>query len=264
MTIEEVLTNMEEENYEIKIDNGIKNKKENNLEMNIFQKLTYIQNDLLEIPIPKNGKNPFGNFKYYELEDLLPPILKLCKTYGCTLFFDFPITDGECEKGVLNLINWIDKEDCIKVTVPFPKLEKLPKMNYAQSSGTYQTYMKRYLILHTFDIVEKEIIDSGLLEEENKKQEKKSIKQKPQSAVKQQPKPINKNSKITEKKEESVVNEKPEVLKKVEAKCHELYGGEECTGKLLNKVSLQMFNKKEITLDERKEIFEYIKTMKKK
>ena len=254
MTIEEALNEMEEENYEISIEENSKDD-EINVNMNIFQKLTYIQNDLLEIPIPKNGKNPFGNFKYYELEDLLPPILKLCKTYGCTLFFNFPTINGECERGVLNLINWEDRDDCIQVEVPFPKLEKLPKMNFAQSSGTYQTYMKRYLILHTFDIVEKEVIDSGFIEEQNKR----TTNSQRVSTNKQQPQKTNKP--LKEKTEKSS-SEKPACLEKVIKKCHELYGEEECNGKVLNKVSLQMFNNKQLTLDERKAVFNYIKTLK--
>lgn len=234
MTIEETIRDMKKEKSDV--------------EMNIFQKLTYIQNELLEVNIPKNGKNKFGGFSYYELDDLLPPILKLCKVYGCTLYFNFPLSEeGECKRGVLNLINWEDKDDYIKVEVPFPTLEKLPKMNFAQSSGTYQTYMKRYLILHTFDIVEGEVIDSGFLESPTQKN-----------------KGINHDSSQKPTESENIKkNDKPECLSKVIAKCKELYGEKECDDKLLNKVSLQMFNKKELTLDERKEMFNYIKTLKK-
>ena len=169
---EEFIEEMKEELIEEVIDKEQPKIEEENItsRMSIYQKLTYIQNELLEVPIPKNGKNPFGGFSYYELEDLLPPILKLCKKYGCTLYFNFPSIEGNCYKGVLNLINWDDSSDIIKIEVPFPQLEKLPKMNYAQVSGTYQTYMKRYLILHTFGIVEKEVIDSGVLDKDNKKQ----------------------------------------------------------------------------------------------
>ena len=112
-------------------------------DMSIYQKLTNMQNDLLETNIPKSGKNKFGGFDYYELDDLLPPILMLCKQYQCSLFFDFPYDlEAGCYKGVLHLISWNNVEDKINVEVPFPQLEKLPKMNWAQSSGTYQTYMK--------------------------------------------------------------------------------------------------------------------------
>lgn len=195
-------------------------------EMNILEKLTNIQNDLLEIAIPKSGHNQFGHFDYYTLEDLLPPILKLCKTYGCTLFFDFPP-----EKGQLYLINWRNKADKICVEVPFAQLEKLPKMNWAQSSGTYQTYMKRYLILHTFDIIEEEVIDS-LQFEDGKSKSKKSF--------------------------EKV----PPVMNKIIKKCKELHPDVECDKKLLNNVSLNMFKNKEITKKEREDVFNYLKDKK--
>lgn len=262
--IEEIKQEVEIEEIEKEEANEVKIEIEQG--MNIYEKLTYIQNDLLEIPIPKNGKNPFGGFNYYELEDLLPPILKLCKKYGCTLYFNFPVVEGNAYTGELNLINWDDKHDRIKVVVPFPQLEKLPKMNYAQVSGTYQTYMKRYLILHTFDIVEKEVIDSGFLEENGKKS-KKNVKKNGvvtnthKTTQKKNSKNNNESSNDNEKKDiESI--EEPACLQKVRERCHELHSEKECNGKLLNKVSLKMFNDKEITLDERKEVFNYIKTLK--
>lgn len=282
MTIEEALQDMEKEQInENPIEEIEKNTEEN---MSIYQKLTYIQNDLLEIPIPKNGKNPFGGFNYYELEDLLPPILKLCKKYGCTLYFNFPSIEGTCHSGVLNLINWNDKYDAIKVEVPFPQLEKLPKMNYAQVSGTYQTYMKRYLILHTFDIVEKEVIDSGFLEQGDKKRnnstkkssttsksngtQTKSVSKTNDTQTKSTPKSQNNSTSedksidsLNQEKNSNDKTEKPECFQKVIDKCHELYSEKECNWKLLNKVSLKMFNDKELTLDERKQIFNYIKTL---
>lgn len=213
--------------------------------MNIYQKLTNMQNDLLEVNIPKSGKNKFGGFDYYELDDLLPPILLLCKQYECTLFFNFPFDiDANCYKGVLNLISWNDKGDKIMVEVPFPELEKLPKMNWAQSSGTYQTYMKRYLILHTFDIVEDEVIDSSDYHEEYNGNQKKG------NGVK---KATNGNGKKMN------ITKKPAVLQKVIDKCKQEYPDKECDKKMLNGVSMRMLRDKEITRDERKEVYDYLK-----
>ena len=220
--------------------------------MNIYEKLTNMQNDLLEVNIPKSGKNKFGGFNYYELDDLLPPILILCKQYGCTLFFNFPTdVDGNCNRGTLNLVNWSDKEDKILVEVPFPQLEKLPKMNYAQSSGTYQTYMKRYLILHTFDIVEDEIIDATEMSVEVDKQERaKSSKGGKANATKGKTAP----------KKKMNVQKKPKALQKVIDRFYEENGTDaECTPNKLNGLSMKMFREKEITKDERVEIYDYLK-----
>ena len=205
--------------------------------MSVCEKLTRIQAELLQIPMNKSGKNSFGGFSYYTLDDLLPPITLLCLKYGTTLFFDFPTVEGTCDHGELLLVNWHNKEDFIKIEVPFPQLEKLPKMNWAQSSGTYQTYMKRYLLLHAFNIIEEEVIDASNPEDFSNNNE--TIKSAP----------------LKIKKEK-----KPAVISKVENKCKELYPDEECTdSKLLNKVSLKMLQNKEITKAERKEIFEYLK-----
>lgn len=215
--------------------------------MNIYQKLTNIQNDLLEINIPKSGKNSFGGFAYYELDDLLPPILMLCKQYSCTLYFNFPYdVEAQCYKGVLNLINWENKDDKILVEVPFPQLEKLPKMNWAQSSGTYQTYMKRYLILHTFDIMEAEIIDSSAHMGELTKETGNDNESKVKST------PVQKKKKVN-------VTKKPVALQKVIDRCREENPDVECDKKLLNTTSLTMFKSNELTKKERAEIFEYLK-----
>lgn len=208
-------------------------------EMNIYEKLTRMQNELLQIPIDKSGKNAFGGFSYYTLDDLFPPIILLCEKYGATLFFNFPSIDGICTHGELHLVNWNDKDDKIIVEVPFAELEKLPKMNWAQSSGTYQTYMKRYLILHTFNIIEDEVIDASNPDEINDSKD------------------VNDKGSLKIKKEK-----KPKSIQKVIAKCKEEHPEEECDSKLLNRVSLTMLKNKEITQKERKEIFEYLKNKK--
>lgn len=190
----------------------------------IYEKLALIQNELLAIPIAKSGKNKFGGFDYYELEDLIPPVIKLCIKYGCTPIFSFPTG-----KGVLKLVNWEDKEDVICIEVPFAELEKLPKMNYAQSSGTYQTYMKRYLLLHMFQFCEGEIIDATNHEETNSV----NFVKKPST---------------------------PKIVLKVQQRCKELYPDRECDKQLLNKVSMKMFKDKEITKEERGEIYKFVKS----
>jgi hypothetical protein len=196
--------------------------------MNIYQKLTSIQYDLLSISIPKSGENKFGGFKYYELSDMLPPIITLCKEYDVNLRFSFPVNEeGECYKGILYLTNGEDPQDVLCTEVPFAKLEKLPKMNWAQSSGTYQTYMKRYLLLHTFMVMEDEIIDS--LDGQTESNHKKTMK-----AI-------------------------PPAVKKVQEKCKKDNPNEECDSKMLNRISYDMLKKGELTKSEREEVFEYLK-----
>ena len=128
-------------------------------EMCIYEKLSHIQVELLNYQIKKSGWNPWGGFAFFELKDLLPPVLRLCEKYHCTPIFSF-----EMDYGFLFIKDW-NSNECIKITSPLPTLEKLPKMNLVQANGTYQTYSRRYLLLSAFGIVEPELIDSLNMEE---------------------------------------------------------------------------------------------------
>lgn len=193
--------------------------------LNVYQKLTKIQNELLKIHLPKSGKNDFGGYNYYELDTLLPPITELCEKYDATYFFDFPVIDG-MDFAEIHFLNAEDPSQEIISSIHLPKLEKLPKMNLIQSAGTYETYTKRYLILNLFDIVEDEIIDA-----------------------------LNPNSEENQKPRQK--NNAPASLSKVIKKHPDADGNK----KLLNKYSSQMFKNKELTNKERKEIFEYVQKM---
>jgi hypothetical protein len=49
--------------------------------MNIYEKLQKIKLELLEANIKKTGENKFSKFKYYELSDFVPEIVKLCEKH---------------------------------------------------------------------------------------------------------------------------------------------------------------------------------------
>lgn len=203
---------------------------ENIKEMSIYEKLGKIQLELLEMPIKKSGKNKFSGFEYHELEDLLPPIILLLNKYGMMHYFNFPFdTVAMTQKAQLILKNLTNTHEEIVFDVPFPELESLNKgMNLMQSEGSYITYLKRYLLVNAFGIVEKEIIDATSKADNN-----------------------NESSKIR-------IEEKPSALQKVIDRCHSDYSEKECNKKLLNNVSLKMFKEKEITKQERQEIYDYL------
>ena len=160
--------------------------------------------------------------------------------------FNFPCRNGECEKGQLIFVNNDKVSEKITVEIPFVDMEKLPKMNMAQVSGTYQTYMKRYLILNLFGIVEDEIIDASSPEDFTGKTSATSTSN---DSVGNQSAP---------KKSFKKAEKKPKILDKVIARCHDDYSEEECNKKLLNKVSFKMLKENEISKQEREEIYEYL------
>lgn len=126
-------------------------------------------------------------------------------------------------------------EDTICTTAPRPELRELQRMNIMQSEGSYQTYMRKYLYLNLFDIVEPDAIDA--LPQENNQQ-------------------VNRNNTKHYKKPNP--KNKPACFESVVAKCHELFPDRECDEKLLNSVSLKMMKSNELTKKEREEFYRYL------
>lgn len=125
--------------------------------MSIYKKLATIQCNLLNVNIKKSGHNRHKNFKYHELEDLIPPIFEECMKQELTLMFTF--VDNAA---ILKLKDWNGKDE-ISVRITQPELvipEKNPNNQLIQAVGANVTYLKRYLLINTFLITEKEVIDS--------------------------------------------------------------------------------------------------------
>lgn len=124
--------------------------------MTIYQKIAGIQKNLLQKELPKSGYNKFGNFRYHELEDILPTIFTEC--YEQELFIEFSFTN---ELAQLKIRNWNEPGESVITSVPMPEIVPLNRgMNIMQSEGSYITYLKRYLLVNMFLIVEKDVVDS--------------------------------------------------------------------------------------------------------
>ena len=126
--------------------------------MSIYQKLANIQCALLKKDIPKSGYNKHKGFKYHELEDLIPPIFEECMKEELTLVFTFVENAA-----ILKIRDWNGKDE-ISVRVTMPELvipDKNPNNQLIQAVGANVTYMKRYLLVNTFLIIEKEVIDAS-------------------------------------------------------------------------------------------------------
>lgn len=137
---------------------------------NIYRKIAEVQVSLLNMALPKSGFNRFGNFKYFELKDILGPIITECYKQGLVLTFSF------MENYAVLKIRDIENGDLIESNrVAVPELREMNKgMNIMQSYGSYMTYLKRYLLLNTFLLDEDSFIDSEASESHNEKQKKQS------------------------------------------------------------------------------------------
>lgn len=128
--------------------------------MNIYEKIQLIKNELLVANLKKTGENKFAGFKYYELADFLPTIIKLCKTYKV-----FTRVTFNNELATLEIRNIENPEEVIEYTSPMEQLE-LKGCNKVQALGGTETYSRRYLYQACFDIIENDMFD-GTSGEEN-------------------------------------------------------------------------------------------------
>lgn len=138
--------------------------------MNIYEKLQKVKEELSSRELKKSGENTFAKYKYYELGDFLPSIIELCtKEKLCTI-----ITFTENE-GILKIINSEKPEEIIEYKSPVKDLE-LKGANAIQTLGGIQTYLRRYLYMNAFDIVEADMFDKVEFEKKKKiKKEKTAL-----------------------------------------------------------------------------------------
>lgn len=132
--------------------------------LNIYEKITNIKSDFLKANVKKSGKNKFANYTYYELADITPVLIELCKQYG--IFTKFSYTKDEATLEIVNIENPIERE---VYTSPMEELE-LKGCNKIQALGGCETYNRRYLYMSCFDIIENDMFDAVVSEEPKEKQ----------------------------------------------------------------------------------------------
>lgn len=119
--------------------------------MNIYEKIQKVKEELLEANLKKSGENKYGGFKYYELADFLPTLIKLCNNNKLFTKITF-----DKENAKLTIKN-IEKNDEIEeYESPIENLE-LKGCNKIQALGGTQTYLRRYLYMNAFDITENDM-----------------------------------------------------------------------------------------------------------
>lgn len=158
--------------------------------MNIYEKMQKVKKKISDAELRKTGKNEYSKFGYYELGDFLPAIITYCEKYR--LFtkpnfikqYDERITNTETsqikekvkigEIAVLTIINIDSPEEKVEYTCDVKDLE-LKAANAIQNYGGIQTYLRRYLYMNAFDIVESDLFDAELNDKEKEERKEKKL-----------------------------------------------------------------------------------------
>lgn len=124
--------------------------------MNVWQKLLASRIDFLKSGVSKSGINMHAEFKYFELEDIVPMATSIFYKYNCVFVTSFP--DG---KAVGKLINLDNTEEEVVVEFNARSIAEPAKfrMNEVQGLGAEITYMRRYLYFLILDVVEADAFD---------------------------------------------------------------------------------------------------------
>ena len=141
--IKEVVTIMATEKAETK-QNGA---------LNVYAKLAFAREDFLKAPVKKSGVNRFAEYKYFELEDIVPVATDIFGKLGLVFLISF---NNEVATGTL--VNIENPEETIVFTSPMRDLE-VKGMNAVQALGGTETYQRRYLYMMCLDIVEADAFD---------------------------------------------------------------------------------------------------------
>lgn len=142
--------------------------------MNVYQKLQKCRVELKAVEIKESGNNKFAGYTYMELGDFLPHIVDLCDKHNlCTV-----ISFGDM--ATLEVVNSENPEEKVLFTSPMSTAE-LKGCHAIQNLGAVETYLRRYLYVAAFDIVEHDALDSTQGKDQPTKQGK------PKAETQQQP-----------------------------------------------------------------------------
>lgn len=125
-------------------------------QMNVWAKLLAVRTEFYAEGAKKTGKNLHAEFKYFELEDIVPVAAPIFDKYG--LLFMPTFVDGNAVAKIINIDN---PEQFIDFTIPLQFIAEPAKfrMNEVQGVGAVVTYYRRYLYMVVLDLVESDGFD---------------------------------------------------------------------------------------------------------
>ena len=150
--------------------------------MTLFQKIAKARVDLQNKNIKKSGNNRYSGFTYYELSDILPEINNLCTELDMLTVFSITKTD-DFEVGILKIIDSAKPLQIMEFRAPTAetcigkKKDGSGGADPIQNLGGKITYMRRYLLMIAFEIVESDTVDQQQHQEQHQQQQQQQEQQ---------------------------------------------------------------------------------------
>ena len=128
---------------------------------NIYSKMQKARCEFQEKPLKKSGHNKFAGYRYFELADFLPTINCLLEKYNLCSNISF-----DNEIATLTIINSENTDEKLIFTSPMSEAQ-LKGCHSVQNLGAVQTYLRRYLWVNAFEIVEQDGLEATSGKSEN-------------------------------------------------------------------------------------------------
>ena len=122
--------------------------------MNIFEKIQTVRVRLAQDGLKKGKKNEYAGYTYYELGDFLPRLMGLCEE--CKVF---PVISFTADVATLTVYDCEKPDAKVEITTPMSTAQ-LKACHPVQNLGAVQTYLRRYLYIAMFEIVESDKIEA--------------------------------------------------------------------------------------------------------
>jgi len=121
--------------------------------MSVYKKLQSARVKLLNTKLTKSGMNKFAGFQYFELDDIVPAIQRICEEVGLCGVVSFTP-----DLAYLNVYD-VDSEGVIVFSSPM-STAALKGVHEIQNLGAVQSYLRRYLWIAAFEICEHDSLDA--------------------------------------------------------------------------------------------------------
>lgn len=128
--------------------------------LNIYQKINLARQMFINMNVKKSGINRHLKFKYFELEDIVPPATRICNEIGLTSI----VSLGDC--AAMTIVNCDNPNEKEVFTSPLRQLSLNNAINELQGLGSEHTYQRRYLYMMFLDIVENDAVDATIGDDE--------------------------------------------------------------------------------------------------